>query len=230
MAFIDSSAKIVERYFSAVTLDEFTFKKTQYQPKKLRVGTGIFFRGMTCVEKCGACCARFSLDYIPSEADQLDQKARDRLVKRKVDFNEGIEIWSDTQTDHENHSCRWLHMETGRCGIHGSHPFSCDFELLRFYHFEDPTDPERLDHRPFGRGWAMKRIDGERGALCEWFDKPSDPATIIEVNRKLQRLKEWTDYFGIRSTLPDIMKWVGRGPHLNPLIIGPPEKFGFDLT
>jgi len=226
---VDSVEKIVERYFSATTLDIFTFKKKEFVPKKLRVSAGIFVRRMTCVAKCGACCQKFSLDYIPCEIDLLSSESRKRLEKREVSFNRGVEVWSDRQEDNEGYSCRHLKMDDGRCGIHGSHPFTCDFELLRFYHFEDPNDPERLDHRPFGRGWAMKRIDGERGALCEWRDQCSDPEWISDLSRKLKRLKDWADHFGIETTIGRIIEWVERGPHQRPLIVGPEEKEGFDI-
>src|SRR5690606_15307373 len=124
--------------------------------------------------------------------------------------------------------CRNLRMEDGRCAIHGYHPFSCDFELLRFFHHEDPDRPERLGHQPFGHGWNMKRIDGERGALCEWHDDiPCDPEWIDDVARKLERLEVWCQYFDLTTTLPAIIKWVRRGPHQRPLTVGPEQWKGF---
>lgn len=227
MAHVDSVSKIVERYLSAVTLEPFTYNGKTYQPKKLRVGPGIFVRRMTCVEKCGACCLKFSLDYIEKELSALTQESRSRLVSRQVNFNTGVAIWSDPQIDNDQYQCRHLNMVTGRCGIHLSHPFSCDFELLRFYHFKDEAD--RLDHRPFGRGWAMKRIDGERGALCEWRDQACDSDWIADVCRKLNRLEDWCVHFGIKSSISRIVEWVKRGPHTHPLIVGPDTKEGFDL-
>lgn len=219
---IDSVEKIVTRYFASVTLESFTYKKKTYTPKPLRVSENIFFQRMTCVEKCGACCHRFSLDYLPMEVEKITNlAARHGLSQRSIEFNgRSVVVHTDTQEDNESHSCRHLNMETGRCGIHLSHPFSCDFELLRFHHFEGEDTPNQLAHRHFGRGWAMKRIDGERGALCEWYEKSCDQNQIDDMARKLKRLKDWTDYFGLTTTLPTIIEWVERGPHKRALVVG----------
>ena len=61
--FID---KIVTRYFACVTGEEFTYKGKTYKPRPLRISP-LIFRGYTCPAVCGACCTRFSLDYLPQE-------------------------------------------------------------------------------------------------------------------------------------------------------------------
>lgn len=227
---IYSYEKIIERYFAAVTLAEFTYKGKLYKPKPLRVSEEIFFQRMTCVEKCGACCHRFSLDYLPSEVDRIkNENAKTHLTLIELEFNGSLySLWTDTQTDNTNHSCRHLNMENGRCGIHLSHPFSCDFELLRFHHFEDENTPNQLGHRPFGRGWNMKRIDGEKGALCQWYEAPCDKSQIEDMARKLSRLLEWANHFSLTTSLPAIIDWVKKGPHTKPLLVGsPPKSKGF---
>lgn len=223
---IDSVEKIVTRYLASVTLEKIEYKNKTYLPKALRVSEEIFFQRMTCVEKCGACCHRFSLDYLPAEVERAtNQNAKNLLEKRMILLNgQEFEMYTDTQENNSDHSCRHLNKETGRCGIHLSHPFSCDFELLRFHHFEETQTPNQLSHRPFGRGWNMKRIDGEKGVLCEWYTKPCDQGQINDMARKLTRLKEWADYFKLTTTLPAIIGWVKRGPHTKPLIVGPENE------
>jgi hypothetical protein len=91
--------------------------------------------------------------------------------------------------------------------IHGRHPFSCDFELIRFITCKEQA---HLTQRLFGRGWAMKRVDGGRGALCEML--PADSSTVSEVVRKLERLKQWSIHFGIKTRIDEIISWAKHGP------------------
>jgi Fe-S-cluster containining protein len=111
-------------------------------------------------------------------------------------------IYSDMQTDHDDHSCRNLIKTNGRCGIYEIRPFSCDFELIRFICFDDDT---MLTTKLYGRGWNMLRIDGKRGARCEIVDRTDE--TCADVTRKLRRLKQWTDYFELKTWLPEIIEW-----------------------
>lgn len=220
MSFRCSVEKIVESYFSSVTWESFSFKKKTYSPKPLRVSPSIFFKAMTCVPGCGGCCHRFSLDYLPSEKLRISRDLN--LVKRSIDFdNRQIEIWSDCQEDNSDHYCRHLQKDNGRCGIHQSHPFSCDFELLRFSCSQ--TD-SLLGHRPFGRAWQMLKINGERGAACEWRDCEYSVDQKQDILRKLARLKQWTDHFGLAETaLPTMIDLIEKGPFYEVVTITPPS-------
>jgi hypothetical protein len=114
------------------------------------------------------------------------------------------------QNDHDNPKCRNLNFDNGRCGIHGSQPFSCDFELLRSVMSKD-SPRAMFTQKLFGRGWAMMRVDGERRALCEMT--PADEATMADVVRRLSRLELWMTHFGlgpvrvseIKRRLPEIL-------------------------
>jgi hypothetical protein len=75
--------------------------------------------------------------------------------------------------------------------------------------------PNYLTQKLYGRGWAMMKITGERGALCEML--PADTHTVAEVVRKLGRLKEWCDHFNLVTWLPEITEWAKTGPHQTPL-------------
>ena len=220
---VDSVEKIIERYFSAVTTVPFEYKGKSYQPKGIRISTSLFFKRMVCVSHCGACCRRFTNDWLPAEKSRLTPKVLEFVQERMIKFSgRDVIVLSDVQDDHSDYYCRHLGKEDGRCGIHGFSPFSCDFELLRFSHWEDPEMPEHLGHRPFGRGWNMKRIDGVRGALCEWYDTEASKEQIQDTVRKLKRLKDWADWFGIETTLPTIIDWVARGPHPVALTVPSP--------
>lgn len=199
----DSVDKIVERYFAAVTRVPFVYKGKEYLPKPLKVSP-LLLRDYTCPVGCGGCCFKFTLDYLP------DDPRPTALERRMVEFNgRPIAIYTDTQTDNDGPRCKHLTRE-GRCGIHGKHPFSCDFELIRTLAFEDADRPNVLTQKLFGRGWSYQRADGGKGALCEMLDVT--PKSIMEVVRKLERLKKWTDHFKLKDTwLPEIIRLINNG-------------------
>ncbi len=65
----------------------------------------------------------------------------------------------------------------------------------------------------------MLRVDGEFGAKCD-FPKISTKAALEDSVRKLERLKQWTDHFGLHRTyIPSIIEWAKRGPHTSPLTV-----------
>jgi hypothetical protein len=210
MPYVDSVDKIIQSYVSAVTAEPFDYKGNRYFPKLLVVSPDLF-RGYTCPAGCGGCChIRFSLDYLPSDELPYEMDWRYVTVNRKR-----FRIYSDLQEDRKTErACRNLRARDGRCGIHGKHPFSCDFELIRPLHYHDHV---RLTSKLFGRGWNMLRVDGERGALCEML--PPTRETISEVRRKLERLEQWCQHFQIATRIPNILEWVETAPHIEPLVL-----------
>lgn len=202
MPFRDSIQKVIGTYFAAVTKEEFIYNGITYQPRHLSVSP-LLLRGYTCPEGCGGCCPRFSLDYLPQEPHP--NAARERLVR----FNDkDYRIFSDMQLDHDDHHCRNLIKQNGRCGIYHYRPFSCDFELIRFFKSEEENE-YHLSQQLFGRGWNFLRVDDQRGALCEMTEVTTE--TRNEVVRKLVRLELWTDYFGIKTWVPEILDWIHSG-------------------
>lgn len=196
--YIDSVDKIVTSYFAVLTKVPFVYKEVTYQPRPVYVSP-LLLRGYTCPAGCGACCLKFSLDYLPSEPHPLEATPRViRFDGRKV------RILSDLQEDNLSGSCHNLSQEDGRCGIYPVRPFTCDFELIRTLSFED--GPNVLTQKLYGRGWNMMRIDGERGAMCEMT--PHDSKTIAEVVRKLSRLQEWANHFGVDTWIAEIIQVV----------------------
>lgn len=216
MPFRDSIDKIVTSYFAAVTKQPFTYKGITYEPKRLDVSP-LLFRGYTCPQMCGGCCPRFSLDYLPTE------KRPDGVSEREVLFDgRPVSIWSDLQDDHDDHYCRNLNKTDGRCKVYVVRPFSCDFELIKFINCTESEDKFWLNQKLYSRGWAMTRVDEGRGALCEMTDPDAD--TVEQVIRKLKRLKQWTDHFGLDTWVDDVRKWVEDGPHdlhRPPLVLTP---------
>lgn len=214
MAERDTLDKVIGTYFAMVTAETFTFRGKTYHPKTLRVSPGIF-RGFTCPSGCAGCCPRFSLDYLPTERRPEFDLGH---ITREVEFNGAtFKIISDMQQDHKSPKCRNVNWDDGRCGIHGLQPFSCDFEVLRFLEMSNPDRPNALTSKLFGRGWAMMRVDGVRGALCEMT--PADEESVRDNLRKLKRLREWVEYFGLSHRLNPIIEWVASGPHEKPLIV-----------
>lgn len=201
MALTDSVDKIVGTYFRSVTKESFFYKGKMYEPSTLTISP-LLLRGFTCPALCGGCCPRFSLDFLPSERRPVYITS-----ERSISFNgKEIKLFSDVQSDHKDHFCRNLDKSSGRCQIYTERPFSCDFELIRFFVSENKS---RLSQQLFGRGWSFLRVDQERGALCTMLS-PTDE-TIREAIRKLNRLEQWASHFGITTKVPEIINWIFSG-------------------
>lgn len=216
---MDTVDKIVSSYFAAVATEPFGYKNKIYQPKLLQVSVGMFTKRMNCVEECGACCHKFTLDWLPNE-----QIGSIYATPREVEINGRKRVlMTDAQEEVEGHHCQFL-GDKARCEIHGEHPFSCDFELLRFSHFKAPDRNNYLNHRPYGRAWNMKRQDGERGALCEWYDASGGEEEMLtwqrDTVRRLMRLRDWCRHWEIPNSVDSIIEWVRTGPHKEPLVTG----------
>lgn len=226
----ESIVKIVTQYFAPMTKVPFEFRGKMYEPKTLRVSPMIFTRKMGCPPMCGGCCAKLSVEYIGPEvkAGLTTSKPYKRadgstptFEVRDITVN-GVakSVISDLQKENKDHFCHYLNQEDGRCNIHGNHPFSCDFELLRFSIMGRPNRANQLNHRPFGRGWAMLTVDGTRGAKCEWEDTESQLGPEQdEVIRKLKRLKQWMENWELEHKVDRVIDWVKTGPHKEPLYI-----------
>jgi hypothetical protein len=205
----DSLQKIIGVYLANVCREPFEYNGITYLPRTLRVSP-LIFRGFTCPSKCGGCCPKFSLDYLPNEENKISREPRQVIINGRRH-----EIYSDFQSNNVGHFCRHLDRQTGRCGVYEHRPFSCDFELIRF--LVPRAGPVHLTQKLFGRGWAMHRVDGQKGALCKML--PPSPFSHTEVLRKLVRLQEWANYFAISTCLPEVCSWVSRGPHDTCLLV-----------
>ena len=201
----DSIDKIVQHYFRAVTREPFTYKNKGYAPKTLVVSP-LLLRGFICPPSCGACCYVVSLDYLPTEEHPKDVSTQITIVNDKK-----IETLRDVPSSvHQGHHCIYVKKEDGRCSNYPLRAFSCDFELIRFILSDNPNRSNRLLQRFYGRGWAMMRHDGIRGALCKMVEPSED--SKWEVVRKLLGLSQWCEHFGITHKVDEIVAWVVSEP------------------
>lgn len=212
----DSIDKVVTSYFAAVNARPFTYKGREY-PVRTLVVSPLLLRGFECPPSCGGCCPTFSLDYLPDEEHPYD------LEERYVEVNgRHVRIMSDTQRDREEHHCANLRMSDGRCSIHGKQPFSCDFELIRFLHSHNAGSVRMLT-KLFGRGHAMLRVDGERGALCSIT--PTSIEARDDAVSKLRRLAQWCDHFHVKHRVQYIIEWAMQLPE-EPLVLEADKRSG----
>lgn len=200
---------------AAVCKEPFTYNGQTVTPKPLQVSP-LIFRGFTCPSACGGCCPRFSLEYLPTEARPKTPKMESYTIEVN---GKDVVLHHDPQSEHDDHHCRHLCKDDGRCLIHSKRPFHCDFELIRVFVSNNGI---RLSQQMFGRGWAFLRIDGKRGALCSIT--PPDDTSLEEVVRKLKRLREWSEHLGIVTWLEEIIDWAASGPHTKPLFLSTKEQ------
>jgi len=203
----DTLDKVFGTYFALVCAEPFTYKGRKYEPSGLQVSPMIF-RELDCPANCGACCYKFTLDYLPHEPRPMNHHMEERLVSVS---GKVYKVVSDLQDDRKGkHFCRHVKQEDGRCSVHGWHPFSCDFEVLRFLTRKEGS-LNVLTNMCFTRGWKMTKVDGTRGILCSMSDFTRD--AIPSAVHKLNRLKEWMEYFEVPHKLDKIIAWVECGPH-----------------
>ena len=219
MARSDSLKKIIPTYFAAFNYQQFSFAGKLYLPRPLRVSPHLA-RGLGCPAMCGGCCASvFFLDYIPAEGRPMVETGMNFIERTAFVNGKNFSVLSEMQTGNDNRHCKNLNMADGRCGIHGLHPFSCDFEIIRLKHFNDLTQPNQVLTAPYGRAWNMLRIDYERGAMCTIEGATQEHAN--ESIRKLRRLEQWMDYFEIPHKIEPAIKYLEEGEWQSgqPLII-----------
>lgn len=171
-------------------------KEVQLSPK--------FFRSYQCTEKCCACCPKFSLDYFAGERwDGFKAHYPDKLKFFTGRAFSGVQVYSDFQRDNESYFCRFLDLTTGKCTIHNYNPFSCKFEIIKVNKFKDGGI---LIKKKFSRGWNMKRLDKEKGALCKIL--PFNYLEFLEDISLLCELNEIGNQFGIKTKLTPIINFL----------------------
>ena len=205
---IDTVDTIVRTCFAAVSLHSFEHKGIRYVPTPLAVLPELG-RGFMCPEGCGGCCRVATLDYLPRE-----QRPSSATIRRVKFDGRTVFIYSDQQADYvpKDRRCKHIQRSTGRCEIYRTRPFSCDFQPIWFVRF---PRGKSLRTGKYPSGDKMKRTDGGIGAKCGEIGMLS-PKTQLEADRyfgeavrKLRRLHEWTDHFGLKETrIPDIIHWA----------------------
>ena len=160
-----------------------------------------FFRSLICPENCGACCPKFSLDYILEKKQKNLYESYPKSYQNHFKFRKYNDclVLSDMQENNPGTHCQFLD-EKARCKIHLASPLSCRIELIKFRKVKDRV---YIGKQFFGRAWAMTRIDGEKGCLCEFKDYNEEQhKNDIQV---LQDLNDVADVFRIETVLPQVI-------------------------
>lgn len=165
----------------------------------------MFFRDYSCPSHCGGCCPRFSLDYFEGPRwEKFKELYPEQIERFKPRIVDGVTVYTDPQDDHTNHHCRNLDMTNGRCKIHKSNPFTCEFELMRFVTHK--SGKTYLMNRLFGRGWALTRIDGKKGALCQML--PFNKEKFLRDVELLKELEEIGIRLNIKNNLRKVLTYL----------------------
>lgn len=207
--------KFILQVFKAVARVPYHHQEKSIQPHKLVISPMIA-RATTCPAHCGACCEKFSLDYLETEPRPGN------LTPRQVELNGRFyTIWSDLQSDTNGRDCKYLSQTDARCSIYKRRPLSCDFELIRcsigeinriavspyrHRHYWTQQQFRSIYNRPKG---ISSTVPIEYRPSCEMID-PSEKGAI-EAIRKLERLKQWTDHFELETFIPAIISYLQYG-------------------
>ena len=192
----DSLRKIFECYIIPLIKKSITYRNKVYKPLDKIIISPTIFRKIICNKNCGACCLKYTMDFLPHE-----RKPKIKLTKR---IFENKEIHTFYSSDKNKIYCDLLDTKTGLCSIHSLKPFSCDFEFVRFKYFKS-KNCVYIGNYTYGRAWNMRKINGERGALCESTRIHSEE-NKKEILRKFKRLKEYIDYFEVDTYINEIIK------------------------
>lgn len=208
-------SKMICAYFAAVTREEIRWQQYVIQPRPLIVSEMIF-RGFTCPANCGACCTQVSatvdgntLNYLPTEpcADTLAETVR-LNDKDFIIFTEDMRPTASMLPILDKlYPCKHLTMDA-RCGIYGQRSLACDLPLLQVTHRKAYN---QMTIRKFGRHHLYTQFDMKtKGAMCELLE--ITPESTEDTRRRLTRLKQWTDYFGLDTHMEAILEWANRNP------------------
>lgn len=153
----------------------------------------LFLRTLKCNKFCGACCPRFSLDYLK---DSERWKLFSELYPDKLQFFEERKVdnavyMSYTQSTSTNFFCNFLNKQDGLCTIHKSNPFHCEFEIIKLQgqnEFDIPGEHfVQVLKKHFNSGARFTQIDGTKGTKCEIVDfNPDSFQRDIEMLEELQ--------------------------------------------
>ncbi len=156
----------------------------------------LFLRTLKCPKFCGACCTKFSLDYLK---DSNRWRNFVREYPEKVQFFEERKIdnavyMSYTQAESNSFYCNFLNKENGLCTVHNSNPFHCEFEIIKLKgqnEFDIPSDRIiQVSKKLFTEGDTFRQVDGTIGAKCEIED-----FTPESFKRDIEMLKELQEHY-----------------------------------
>ncbi len=171
-------------------------RKVVYEPTVDQILiTPSLFRKFICTDGCTACCQKFTLDYTPSEFEQVEHQ--EGFSTRKVFVNgPGFDIYTNDQND--NPLCDFLRVRRPGgglgCANYRTAPLSCiSAPQLQFIQMR-PGKTYVLK-KPFGRAWAMTPRP-----QCQFVEFESEAEFQAEKEMMLSiisRFWDWALYFKI---------------------------------
>lgn len=148
---------------------------------KLTISNNLHRNIEGCLEICGGCCKKVTLDYF--EGTERWERFKELFPQFVDSFKReelsGLVVFSDKQVENKGHFCKFLDFKTGLCTIHTARPLMCESTPLKFKSYK--TGKVLLTSETYGRKFAFKRVDGERGAKCR--------LTLPTEERRLEDLK-----------------------------------------
>ena len=173
-----------------------------------------FFRQYSCPSSCGACCHKITLEFIEnSERWELFKKNHPEFVDRfkRVEISDRIIVYVDNQKEHKDKFCRYLDLENGRCTIHTTIPFPCQFVLSKFIDNQS-RNRSILTTTYYGRGWSFLRVDRQsKGAMCK-VEGFSYEKLLIDI-QLLKELRYYSILLEIETKLPSIISYLEANLH-----------------
>jgi len=161
------------------------------------------FRKFICTDGCTACCQKFTLDYIPSELQHVENQ--EGFSRRYVWVNRQRKwVWSNDQNN--NPICDFLRVRRPGgglgCANYKHAPLSCiSAPQLQFIQMR--PGKTYILKKPFGRAWAMTPTP-----QCQFVEFESEDefkAELAMMKGILTRFSNWAKYFGIETQLPAVI-------------------------
>ncbi len=151
-----------------------------------------------CLEICGGCCKRVTLDYF--EGSSRWERFKSLFPEKVADFTRheigaGV-FYSNAQMNNNTGFCQYLDRKTGLCTIHEARPMLCQSTPLKFK--QNPTrNRVILTSETYGRKHAFRRVDGGRGAKCKML--PVTDKRVQEDIEFLEELKRIAEVFQLQT-------------------------------
>lgn len=218
----NSLEKTFEQLSTVAKVPLVTPFKTFYPPEKGLRLSPLFWRHYGCHLNCAGCCRAFTLNWLPDEWNKTVREyphVKEMGTLETFSVN-GVEANLVTiyQTDplvlHDRLFCTFINPENGACGIHRESPFSCKIEMVKF---ERAKGTGHILKTKFGRGWAMMKVHGEKGAICTIDEYAVDylaPEAEDQLFRSdipaLKKMLSWAEHWEIPTYLPELLALIDR--------------------
>lgn len=170
----------------------------------LKVSPRLFQR-VVCPGDCGACCNLvYTKDWLPTQPHPKD------VIMRQVSVD-GHRFPILTHVD-DTRPCGYIDSQS-RCTIHTMNPLACRLPLCHMMLFRDRYV---LTTRIYGRGWALTRGNGVKGALCKLETTNAVPHLV----KLFEELFLYADHYKVKlDRAKQVMDYIVKGPQTKPIVI-----------